>query len=144
MRKHVTDFDPELLGLYDRYIHGFLSRRQFFDRAAKFAVGGVTVAALVESLSPKYAEAQQVACDDSRLRTEHLDYPSPQGAGTMRGYLVRPAEAAGSLPGVVVIHENRGLNPHIEDVTRRVGLAGFVAFAPDALFPLGGYPGQRR
>ncbi len=141
-RQKATDFDPELLSLFDRYVHGFLTRRQFFDRAAKFAVGGITVAALVESLNPKYAEAQQIAGDDPRLQTEQLDYPSPQGAGRMRGYLVRPAEASGRLPGVVVIHENRGLNPHIEDVARRVGLAGFVAFAPDALAPLGGYPGN--
>ncbi|HAK55130.1 MAG: dienelactone hydrolase family protein [Vicinamibacterales bacterium] len=141
-RKTITDFDPELLSLFDRYVHGFLTRRQFFDRAAKFAVGGVTVAALVDSLGPDYALAQQVAADDARLSAAHVEYPSPQGAGTMRGYLVRPTQVAGPVSGVVVIHENRGLNPYVEDVARRVGTAGFVAFAPDALFPLGGYPGN--
>ncbi|HJO37279.1 MAG: dienelactone hydrolase family protein [Vicinamibacterales bacterium] len=141
-RRTITDYDPELLSLFDRYVHGFLTRRQFFDRAAKFAVGGVTVAALVDSLSPNYAQAQQVAPDDARLIAAHVEYPSPQGAGTMRGYLVRPADASGAVPGVVVIHENRGLNPYVEDVARRVGTAGFAAFAPDALFPLGGYPGN--
>jgi len=140
-RKKATDFDPEVLDLFDKYVHGGLSRRQFLDRASKYAVGGLTAAALLNALNPKYVEAQQVAADDPRLRTEYVEYPSPQGAGTMRGLLSRPAEADGPLPGVVVIHENRGLNPHIEDVTRRTALAGFLALGPDALTPLGGYPG---
>src|SRR5437773_8596914 len=141
-RKKASDFPPEVLKLFDGYIHGMLSRRDFLDRAAKFAAGGFTAAAMLESLTPNYAFAQQVAKDDPRLKTEFLTYPSPQGSGTMRGYFARPANPAGKLPGVVVIHENRGLNPHIEDITRRLALANFVAFAPDALTPLGGYPGD--
>jgi carboxymethylenebutenolidase len=141
-RKTAHDFDQDLLILFDAYVHGALDRRGFLDRAAKFAVGGVTAAMLLEQLSPKFAEAQVVAPDDKRLSAAHLEYPSPSGSGTMRGYLVRPAAAPGRLPGVLVIHENRGLNPHIEDITRRIALEGYVAFAPDALFPLGGYPGE--
>jgi carboxymethylenebutenolidase len=141
-RKKASDFDPELLKLFDRYVHGGLDRRQFVDAAAKFAVGGLTVAAIVESLSPNYAWAQQVPKDDKRITTEYLEYPSPQGSGKMRGYFVKPAGAKDKLPGVVVIHENRGLNPYIEDVARRLGAAGYVAFAPDALTPVGGYPGD--
>ena len=141
-RKKASDFDREVLDLFDRYVHGDISRRGFLDGAAKFAVGGMTAAGILEALNPRYVEAQQVAADDSRLRTEYVEYPSPQGAGTMRGYLARPAGTSGDLPGVVVIHENRGLNPHIEDVVRRTALAGFLAFGPDALFPLGGYPGN--
>ena len=141
-RKKASDFDQELLDLLDRYIHGGISRRQFFDGAAKFAVSGVTAAALVESLLPRYAEAQQVAADDSRLNAEYVEYESPRGGGTIRGLLARPANAGPRLPGILVIHENRGLNPHIEDVTRRAALAGFIAFGPDALTPLGGYPGN--
>ncbi|REK10623.1 MAG: dienelactone hydrolase family protein [Acidobacteria bacterium] len=132
----------ELLDLYDRYAHGFISRREFARSAARFAVGGLTVAAVMESVLPRYAEAQQVQEDDERLEATRVEYPSPEGAGTMGAYLVRPRAAAGPLPGVVVIHENRGLNPHIADVTRRAALAGYVALAPDALFPLGGYPGN--
>jgi len=138
-RKRVPQ---ELLDLYDRYAHGFISRRELFDRAARFAVGGLTVAAVVESVMPRYAEAQQIREDDQRVVGERIEYPSPEGAGTMGAYLVRPAEAEGELPGVVVIHENRGLNPHIADVARRVALEGYLAMAPDALFPLGGYPGS--
>ncbi len=119
-----------------------MDRRGFFERAARFAVGGVTVAALLKALTPNYAFAQQVPAEDDRIGTEYAEYPSPKGAGKMRGYLARPAEPAGRLPGVVVIHENRGLNAYIEDVTRRFAVAGFLAFAPDALFPLGGYPGD--
>ena len=141
-QKRAEDFDQELLVLFDAYVHGAIDRRGFLDRAAKFAVGGTTAAMLLEALSPRFAEAQQVAKDDPRLKAEYLEYPSPQGSGTMRGYLVRPAKASGKLPGVLVVHENRGLNPHIEDVARRLGLADFMAFAPDALFPLGGYPGD--
>ena len=140
-RKKASDFPPEVLELFDGYIHGMLSRRDFLNRAAKFAVGGFT-AAMLESLIPNYALAQQVAKDDSRIKSEYLDYPSPQGSGSMRGYFTRPAGAGGKLPGVVVIHENRGLNPYIEDVARRLAVANFAAFAPDALAPVGGYPGS--
>jgi len=131
-----------VLKLFDGYVHGGLTRRDFLDRAAKYAVGGFTAAAMLESLKPNFAWAQQVAKDDARIRTESLTYPSPQGSGTMRGYYARPAKAAGKLPGVLVIHENRGLNPYTEDVARRLAVLNFVAFAPDALTPLGGYPGD--
>ena len=140
-RKKAGDFPPEVLNLFDGYVHGMISRRDFLDGAAKFAVGGFTAAAMLESLRPNYAFAQQVAKDDDRIKTEYLTYPSPQGSGTMRGYFARPAKD-GKWPGVVVIHENRGLNPYIEDVARRLAVASFVAFAPDALTPLGGYPGD--
>jgi len=138
-RKKASDFPPEVLGLFDGYIHGRLGRREFLDRAAKYAVGGFTAAAMLEALRPNYARAQQVAKNDPRLAAEYVTYPSPQGSGTMRGYLVRPANVSGKLPGIVVIHENRGLNPHIEDIARRLALENFLAFAPDALTPLGGY-----
>jgi carboxymethylenebutenolidase len=141
-RKKATDFPPEVLKLFDGYIHGAITRRDFLDRAARYAVGGFTAAAMLESLTPNYAWAQQVAKDDPRLKTEYLTYPSPQGSGTMRGYFARPANASGKLPGVVVIHENRGLNPYIEDVARRLAVESYVAFAPDALTPVGGYPGD--
>ena len=141
-RKKAGDFPPEVLKLFDGYVHGMISRRDFLDRAARFAVGGVTAAAMLESLRPNYAFAQQVAKDDPRIKSEYLTYPSPQGSGTMRGYFARPASGSGKWPGVVVIHENRGLNPYIEDVARRLAVANFVAFAPDALTPLGGYPGD--
>jgi len=141
-RKHASDFDPELLRLFDRYVHGGISRRDFLDGAARFAVGGLTAAAILESLSPNYAWAQQVPKDDRRIRTDYVNYPSPQGYGSIRAYLVRPADARGKLPGVVVVHENRGLNPYIEDVTRRLGVAGFLSLAPDELTPVGGYPGD--
>ena len=141
-RKKASDFPAEVLKLFDGYVHGALDRREFLDRAAKFAVGGFTAAAMLESLRPNYAFAQQVAKDDARIKAEYVTYPSPQGSGTMRGYLARPANASGKLPGILVIHENRGLNPYIEDVARRLAVANFVAFAPDALTPLGGYPGD--
>jgi carboxymethylenebutenolidase len=139
-RKTAADFDPELLILFDAYVHGAVDRRGFLDRARKFAVGGVTAAMLLDALNPKFAEAQQVKTDDPRIKADYVEYDSPQGSGKMKGYLVRPANAAGKLPGVVVVHENRGLNPHIEDIARRLALDNFVAFAPDALTPLGGYP----
>lgn len=139
-RKTAADFDPEVLILFDAYVHGALDRRGFLDKAAKYAVGGVTASMLLEQLSPKFAEAQQVAKDDARLKAEYVTYASPQGTGTMKGYLVHPARTGGTLPGVLVVHENRGLNPHIEDIARRIALDGYVAFAPDALTPLGGYP----
>ena len=140
-RKKATDFPQEVLNLFDGYVHGRMNRRDFIDRAGKYAVGGFTAAAMLESLRPNFAWAQQVPKDDARLKTEYLTYPSPQGSGTIRGYFAKPANASGKLPGVVVIHENRGLNPYIEDVTRRLALLNYVAFAPDALTPLGGYPG---
>jgi carboxymethylenebutenolidase len=139
-RKTAADFDPELLILFDAYVHGAVDRRGFLDQARKFAVGGVTAAMLLDALNPKFAEAQQVKKDDPRIKAEYLEYDSPQGNGKMKGYLVRPANATGKLPGIVVVHENRGLNPHIEDIARRLALDNFVAFAPDALTPLGGYP----
>ncbi len=141
-QKKAEDFDPELLILFDAYVHGAIDRRGFLDRAGKFAVAGTTTAMLLDALNPRFAEAQQVPKDDPRLKAEYLEYPSPQGSVTMRGYLARPAKAKNKLPGVLVVHENRGLNPHIEDIARRLALDDFVAFAPDALFPLGGYPGD--
>jgi len=140
-RMKASDFDQGLLDLFDLYVHGGLDRRQFLDRAKKFAVGGVTAAGLLDMLSPKYAEAQQIAPDDDRIETESVEYDSPEGYGTVKALKVRPAGTSGKLPGVVVIHENRGLNPHIEDVARRTGVAGYLAFAPDGLTSLGGYPG---
>jgi carboxymethylenebutenolidase len=139
-RRTAADFDPQVLLLFDAYVHGALDRRGFLDKAAKYAVGGVTASMLLEQLNPKFAAAQVVAKDDARLKAEYVEFASPQGYGTVKGYLVRPAKATGKLPGVLVIHENRGLNPHIEDIARRVALDNFVAFAPDALTPLGGYP----
>ncbi len=141
-RKKASDFPQDVINLFDGYVHGMMSRRDFLDRAAKYAIGGFTAAAMLESLRPNYALAQQVAKNDARIRTEYLNYPSPQGSGNMRGYFARPANASGKLPGVLVIHENRGLNPYIEDVARRLAVENFVAFAPDALTPLGGYPGD--
>jgi carboxymethylenebutenolidase len=141
-RKTAHDFDQDLLILFDAYVHGALDRRGFLDKAAKYAVGGVTAAMLLDQLSPQFVAAQQITPDDKRIKTEYLEYPSPQGSGTMRGYLARPANATGKLPAVLVVHENRGLNPHIEDIARRLAVDNFTAFAPDALFPLGGYPGS--
>ena len=141
-RKTAKDFPQELLDLYDFYAHGMISKRQFLDGAAKFAVAGVTAAMLLKQLSPDYALAQQVAPDDPQIDTSRITYPSPNGHGTVNAYLVRPAGADGKLPAVLVIHENRGLNPYIEDVTRRLGKAGFMAMAPDGLTSVGGYPGN--
>jgi carboxymethylenebutenolidase len=141
-RKRASDFHPEVLRLFDDYVHGLTDRRGFIERAAKFAVGGVTAAALLEALSPRFAEAQQVPPSDPRLETEWVEVESPQGYGKLRGYLARPKNANGKLGAVLVVHENRGLNPHIEDITRRLALEKYLAFAPDALFPLGGYPGN--
>ena len=140
-RKTAHDFDQELLVLFDAYVHGAIDRRAFLDKAAKFAVGGVTALMLLDQLSPNFA-ATQVGAEDKRIDARSLEYESPKGYGKVRGYFVRPAAVKGKSPGVLVIHENRGLNPHIEDVARRLALDGFVAFAPDALFPLGGYPGD--
>src|SRR3990167_7103852 len=141
-RKKASDYPQELLNLFDLYVHGEISRRAFLEGAQKFAVGGVTAVALWESLRPNYAWAQQVPKDDARLKTEYATVPSPQGNGNIRGYFVRPANASGKLPGVLVAHENRGLNPYIEDVARRLGVANFMAFAPDGLTSVGGYPGN--
>src|SRR5689334_3804830 len=142
MRAKASEFPRGVMELFDGYVHGRLSRREFLDRAAVFAVGGMTAGAMFEALRPNYALAQQVPKDDSRLRTSYESYPSPKGSGTMRGYLARPASATGKLPAIVVVHENRGLNPYIEDVARRLAVENYLAFAPDALTPVGGYPGD--
>ena len=136
------DLRPEVYKLFDRYVHDLISRREFVEGLSRFAVGGVTVAALLDHLMPKYATAQQVRAGDSRLDSEYVEYESPQGGGTIRGLLSTPADSDEVLPGIVVVHENRGLNPHIEDVSRRASLENFIALAPDALTPLGGYPGN--
>src|SRR3984957_8356421 len=138
-RKTANDYPQELLNLFDKYVHGEIDRRNFLDGAQKFAVGGVTATAIWESLRPNYAWAQQVAKDDARIKTEQVTVPSPQGNGSIKGYLVRPAKP-GKYPGVLVVHENRGLNPYIEDVARRLGTENFMAFAPDGLTSVGGYP----
>ena len=138
----AADFAPEVLKLFDQYVHGGISRRGFLDGAGKYAVGGMTAVGLLEALSPNFAQAQQVAPADPRIVGSRLNFDSPQGYGKASGYLAQPAKAAGDIPAVLVVHENRGLNPHIEDIARRVALEGYLAFAPDALFPVGGYPGD--
>ena len=140
-RMRAVDFPAELLEIFDGYVHGRVSKREFLDRATKFTVLGLSGAALVEALSPNYARAQQVKPDDPRIVATRATYASPNGQGTVSGLLVKPAGATGKLPGVLVVHENRGLNPYIADVARRVAVAGYVAFAPDGLSPQGGYPG---
>lgn len=141
-RLTAKDFSPKLLELYDFYAHGIISRRAFLDRAGKYTIGGVTAAAFLTAMSPDYALANQVAFTDPDIVPEYITYPSPNGHGDVRGYLVKPATATGKIPGVVVVHENRGLNPYIEDVARRVAKAGFIALAPDGLTSVGGYPGN--
>ena len=141
-RKKASDYPQELLDLFDLYIHGDLDRRGFLERAGKFATGSVSALALYEGLKPNYAWAEQIRKDDNRVKTEYVSVPSPQGNTSIKGYLVRPAKASGKLPGVLVIHENRGLNPYIEDVARRLGTENFMAFAPDGLTSVGGYPGD--
>lgn len=141
-RKTAKDFHPESLKLFDLYVHGDISRRAFLAGAARFAVAGMTAATLLQALTPNYALAQQIQPNHPQLDAQYLKFPSPKGYGELRGYLVKPKQRQGKLPLVLVVHENRGLNPHIEDVTRRLALAGFIAFAPDALYPLGGYPGD--
>jgi len=141
-RLTAADFDPEVLKLFDQYVHGGLSRRGFLDAAGRYAVGGATAAGLLAALAPDFAQAQQVKADDPRLVATTLSLDSPRGYGKASGYLVKPVKAAGDIPAVLVIHENRGLNPHIEDIARRLALEGYLAFAPDALLPLGGYPGD--
>ncbi len=141
-RKKASEFPQELLDIFDLFVHGDIDRRGFLERAKKFAVGGVTAAALLESLSPNFAWAQQVAPDDARISTERVTVQSPDGNGTINGYLCRPANLSGKAPGVLVVHENRGLNPYIEDVARRLATEGYVALAPDGLTSVGGYPGD--
>ncbi len=141
-RKTAADFDPEVLRLFDQYVHGQLDRRGFLDRAARYAVGGTTAAGLLAALSPNFAMAQKVSPTDARVKNEFVEFASPNGNGKARALVARPAQAAGPLPVVLVVHENRGLNPHIEDIARRLALDNFIAIAPDALFTLGGYPGD--
>ena len=140
-RKTAAEFPQELLNIFDQYVHGGIDRRGFLERAAKFAVGGVTAGMLLDQLSPVFA-MQQVKSDDPRVKGEYVSYPSLNGNEKTKGYLVKPANASGRLPGVLVVHENRGLNPHIEDIARRIAVDNYIAFAPDALAPLGGYPGD--
>ena len=140
-RLTAHDFHPEVLKLFDQYVHGHIDRRSFISNAGRYAVGGATGATLLGALAPSFA-APLAASSDARLNATYVEYPSPNGNGKLRGYLVKPAKASGKLPTVLVVYENRGLNPHIEDVTRRLALEGFIAFAPDALFTLGGYPGD--
>jgi len=141
-RLKASDFPKEVLRLFDQYVHGMLDRRGFLEGAAKFAVGGATAASLLDTLRPRYAWANHVSPSDPSIQAEYVEYDSPQGSGTMRGYMARPADTSTPKPAVLVIHENRGLNPYIEDVVRRFGGADFLAFGPDALTPLGGYPGN--
>jgi carboxymethylenebutenolidase len=142
-RKTANDFHPEVLKLFDQYVHGQVSRRDFLSGATKYAaLSGATAAGLLSALSPNFAAAQQIKPDDSRIKSSYVEIPSPNGNGKIRGYLVTPAKVESQLPAVLVVHENRGLNPHIEDITRRIALDNFIAFAPDALFTLGGYPGD--
>lgn len=141
-RRTASDFHPEVLRLFDAYVHGEIDRHGFLERAARFAVPGTTAAGLLEALDPEFAQVEQVSRSDSRIRTASIEVASPQGYGEVRVYVASPAKPSGKLGNVLVVHENRGLNPHIEDVTRRLAVAGFNAFAPDALSPLGGYPGD--
>lgn len=141
-RKKASEFPREVLGLFDRYAHGEIDRRAFLESAQKYAGAGVTAAMMLESLRPNYAWAQQVPKDDARIRTEIVSVDSPKGNGSIKGPLVRPAKSGGKLPAVLVIHENRGLTPYIEDVARRLAVANFLAFAPDGLTSVGGYPGD--
>jgi carboxymethylenebutenolidase len=140
-RLTADDFDPEVLKLFDQYVHGQINRRDFLSSAGRYAVGGATAASLLGALSPSFA-APKFTSDDVRIKAEYVEFPSPHGYGKLRGYLVKPRHAKARTPTVLVVHENRGLNPHIEDIARRVALDNFIAFAPDALFPLGGYPGD--
>ncbi len=142
MRLTAKDFDQELLDLYDFYVHGKITKREFLEGAGKFAVGGMTAMGLYNLLAPKYALAEQVSRDDPGIAADYIEYDSPNGHGKVRGYLVKPAGASGKLPAVLVVHENRGLNPYIEDVARRTAKAGFMALAPDGLTSVGGYPGN--
>ena len=138
----IDKLDQGVYDLFDHYVHGQINRREFLDQASRYAVAGLTATAMFDFLSPDYVHAQQIEPQDARLKSEYMSYDSPEGGGTIRGLLSRPAGNKENLPGIVVVHENRGLNPYIEDVARRAGLAGFIAYAPDALTPLGGYPGN--
>src|SRR5262245_47528313 len=140
-RMKASDFPQEVLSLFDRYVHGGIDRREFIDKASKYAVGGMTAAAMLEALRPNFLLGEVISATDPRIKGEDVSHPSPQGNGTAKGYLVRPAKASGKLPAILVVHENRGLNPHIRDIARRLAVDNFIAFAPDALAPLGGYPG---
>ncbi|MEY4210493.1 MAG: hypothetical protein RLZ92_873 [Pseudomonadota bacterium] len=141
-KQTAQDFHPEALKLFDQYVHGDISRRDFLSSVPKYALLGLSAEALLEALNPRFAEAQQIAGNDPRIKASYVEFASPKGNGKVRGYLVQPANFKGKLPTVLVIHENRGLNPHIEDIARRLALDNFIAFAPDALFTLGGYPGD--
>ncbi len=141
-RKTIHDFDPDVLGLFDQYVHGQIDRRGFIAGAARLAIGATVASGLLAALSPQFAMAQKIKPDDERLKTSYREFESTKGNGKARGYLVCPAHTEDALPVVIVVHENRGLNPHIEDVARRIALEGYIAFAPDALYPLGGYPGD--
>ncbi|MFV0245463.1 MAG: YghX family hydrolase [Qingshengfaniella sp.] len=141
-RKHARDFDQRILEIFDGYVHGKLSKRQFIAQAGRYTAAGVTGAMILDQLQPNYAWAQQVAVDDPAIETQTIEYDSPEGNGTVRGLMARPAGATGPLPAVLVIHENRGLNPYIEDVVRRTAKAGYLALGPDGLTSLGGYPGN--
>ena len=141
-RMKASDFPKEVLSLFDRYVHGGIDRREFINKASKYAVGGMTAAAMFEALRPNFILGEQISATDSRIKGEEATCPSPQGNGTVKGYLVRPAKASGKLPAILVVHENRGLNPHIRDIARRLAVGNFIAFAPDALAPVGGYPGD--
>lgn len=141
-RKKASDFDPRILEIFDGYVHGKITKRQFLTQAGQYAAAGVTATAILQALQPDYALAQQVAPDDPAIRTETAAYDSPKGNGQISGLMARPAEASGKLPAVLIVHENRGLNPYIEDVVRRVGKAGYLAFGPDGLSSIGGYPGD--
>jgi carboxymethylenebutenolidase len=138
----ANDFHPEVLSLFDKYVHGIIPRREFLTSAGKYATVGMSASALLAALSPRFAEAAQVPVDDKRIKTSYVEFPSPEGNGKVRAYLAKPAKVSGKLPTVLVVHENRGLNPHIEDIARRLALDNFIALAPDALFTLGGYPGD--
>jgi carboxymethylenebutenolidase len=142
VRKTAADFPPDVLKLFDQFVHGGINRREFLDKAARYAVAGVTAAGYLAALSPNFAAAQVVAPDDKRIKAEYREYDSPNGYGKIKGYYAAPANASKKLPTILVVHENRGLNPHIEDIVRRLALDNFIAFAPDALTPLGGYPGD--
>ncbi len=141
-QKSAKDFHPAVLGLFDKFVHGDISRREFITQAGKYSVAGVSATSLLATLTPNFVQAKQIEEADPRIKTQWLEIDSPKGYGKVRGYLVTPANATGKLPTVLVVHENRGLNPHIEDIARRLAVDGFIAFAPDALFPLGGYPGD--
>jgi carboxymethylenebutenolidase len=143
-RKTAKDFNPEVLQLFDAYVHGAVDRRGFLEGASKYATATVSAAMLLDMLSPNFAAAQVIAPEDKRIKTEWVTFPSPQGNSTTKAYLVRPANATGKLPGILVVHENRGLNPHIQDIARRLAIDGFMALAPDALAPVGGYPGDEQ